>query len=524
MSYSARRQARDWRRRGLVHSGWVLESLEERKLMSGTSASLAASQAQVSSITVLQTSLKTAVTGSKVTFSASVENASTNAPITSGKVDFVVQAPQKIVLGEVSVDKQGQASVSTDLLTKIANYQVEAKYTPSKHMFAASVAAPVSVKVIPLPLQVPTTITVESGAPIAETGQFVPLVAALKDAGTGNQVNAGRVATISGTVEFLTDSPRPIILSKVPLNLNLNQTTSALSSTLLSIVGVTSTQATINVKDAVSISTNKLKEIGPNQIEAKFLPANKEFTASTSAPETVTITHKTHDDPTVTTVTTATNRVETGEAVALNMTVQDANSSLAGGTVKFTTVSPHPVLLAKVAVNAFDQPVSLATNKLQIVGTYQIEASYTPDTTRFAKSTSAPVTIAVTPLTAASFRVTPTVRHEHLNEPVTFQVTALDAQGQPLTNYTGTVALTSPTDSWTVFPTSVYESLAIGAPSPQSTGLATFTTQNYTFTAADQGTHTFVGGVTFEKGGAEVLQVSQANDAKVHGQTTIWIS
>ena len=102
-------------------------------------------------------------------------------------------------------------------------------------------AAPVSVKVIPLPRHVPTAITVESGAPIAETGQFVPLVAAVKDAGTGNQVDAGKVATIAGTIEFLTDSPHPIILGKVPLNLNLNKTTSALTSALLSIFGITST-------------------------------------------------------------------------------------------------------------------------------------------------------------------------------------------------------------------------------------------------------------------------------------------
>ncbi len=57
---------------------------------------------------------------------------------------------------------------------------------------------------------------------------------------------------------------------------------------------------------------------------------------------TVKITPETQHDPTVTTLQTQTNRIETGEGVALKMTVQDANSSLAGGTVKFITVSPHP--------------------------------------------------------------------------------------------------------------------------------------------------------------------------------------
>ncbi len=133
MSYFARRQGRDWRRRGPIGSGWVLESLEGRKLLSGNGASIAASQSQVSSITTLRTSLKTAVAGARVTFSATVENASNDGPIASGKVEFVVDAPQKLVLGDVDVNKQGDASISTEKLTQIANYQVKAEYIPGIH-------------------------------------------------------------------------------------------------------------------------------------------------------------------------------------------------------------------------------------------------------------------------------------------------------------------------------------------------------------------------------------------------------
>ncbi len=203
------------------------------------------------------------------------------------------------------------------------------------------------------------------------------------------------------------------------------------------------------------------------------------------------------------------------------MTVQNTNSSLADGTVEFTTVSSHPVVLGKFTVSAFDQPVSLATDKLQKVGTYQIEADYVPSNKRFAKSTSAPVTVTVTPFTAASFRVTPLARHGHLNQPMSFEVTALDSQGQPLTNYTGTVVFTSPSDSWTIFPKSVYASLMIAEPSPETTGLATLTPEAYTFTPADHGSHTFVRGVTFAKAGEETIEVNQANDGKVHGKASI---
>ena len=522
MSYFARRQGRDWQRRVPVDSGWRLEFLEARTMLSATAAAPAASPAHVASVTVLKTSLPTAVVGSKITFSANVENASNDAPIASGKVSFVVEAPQRITLGDVSVNKLGQASVSTAKLTKIGNYHVKAEYTPSKPNVSASVAAPVSVQVIPLPRHVPTSVTIVTGAPIAETGQYVPLQATVKDAGTGNQVNAGKVATIAGTVEFFTESPHPIILGELPLN--ISKKTVASSSNLLSIFGIASSPVTLNVKNQLSISTKKLKEIGPNQIEAKFLPANKDYAASTSAPVTVTITPQTQNAPTVTTLRTQTTSVETGESVGLNMTVQNTNSSLAGGTVEFTTVGSHPVVLGKFTVSSFDQPISLATDKLQRVGTYQIEADYVPSDKRFAKSTSAPVTVTVTPLTAASFRVTPLARHGHLNEPMSFEVTALNSQGQPLTNYTGTVVLTSPSDSWTIFPKSVYASLAIAEPSPETTGLATLNPASYAFTSADHGSHTFVGGVTFAKAGAETIAVTQANNGKVRGKASISIA
>ena len=149
-------------------------------------------------------------------------------------------------------------------------------------------------------------------------------------------------------------------------------------------------------------------------------------------------------------------------------------------------------MLGEVTVSNFGQQVSFGTYKLEKVGVYHVQATYVPDTNRFARSVSAPVAVLVTPLTAASFRVTPVVRHGKLNKPVSFEVTALNSHGQPLSDYTGTVVFTSPTDSWTTFPPSVYASLHISAPPPQSTGLADFAPQSYTFTPADHGSHTFL--------------------------------
>jgi Bacterial Ig-like domain (group 3) len=494
MPYFARLWGRDSRRRP-ASACYVLEALEGRTMLSGTGAT---SQASVPSVTALFTSLPlfTAVTGSKVILLAEVANANTHAPITSGTVSFVVDSPQKSVLGsDISVSSAGQAVLVTTDLTKIGNYQIEAQYTPSNSNTSASTSSPLNLQVIPVPLNVPTVTTLESGAASAEEGQSVPLLATVHDAGTGDQVDAGTVEPITGTVQFVEDSPQPVVLGKVTLNKNAQ----------------------------AALSTNMLKNVGPYQIEAEFTPANNYFTGSNSAPTAVTITPGTVNAPTATSLTAVPNSIETGESIAFNASVQNTNSSLAEGVVKFVTVARHPDVIGTADVGTFGQQVSLTTSKLEKPGAYQIEAEYLPDTNRFAESTSPPVDVTVTPLTAASFRVTPVVNHGHLGTPLSFTVTAINAQKQPVTNYTGTVLISSPTDSWTTFPTSVYKSLKTPAPSPLTQGLATFTTQSYTFSLADHGSHTFVGAVTFGKGGAENIQVTQANNHKVRGKTTFAI-
>jgi hypothetical protein len=492
MSYFARLWGRDSRRRP-VPARYVLEALEGRTMLSGTGATTAAS---ISSQTTIYTNFPTVVAGVQVAFLGVVQNASTGAPITSGNVTFVAESPTKIVLGEASVNSQGQATIVTSDLTTIGSYQIEAQYTPSNSSVSASVSNPETTKVIPLPLDVPTATTLVSGAASAEVGQSGPLLATVRDAGTGDQVNNGKVEPISGTVEFVEDSPEPVVLGKVTLNENAQ----------------------------AALSTNMLKNAGPYQIEADFVSANNYYTGSNSARTAVTISPTTVNAPTVTSLTTVTPSIETGESMTFSASVQNTNSSLADGVVQFVTVGRHPVVIGKVDVGTFGQQLSLTTSKLEKVGTYQIEAKYLPNTNRFAESASPPVNVTVTPLNAASFRITPVFRPAHLGRPLSFTVTALNAHKEPLTNYTGTVLISSPTDSWTTFPAAVYSSLKTPAPSPLTQGLATFTTQSYTFTLADHGSHTFVGAVTFGKGGAEILQVTQANNHEVRGKATFAIA
>ena len=83
---------------------------------------------------------------------------------------------------------------------------------------------------------------------------------------------------------------------------------------------------------------------------------------------------------------------------------------------------------------------------------------------------------------------------------MTFSVTALDRAGQPVTDYAGTIQLYSPTDHAAKFPV-----------------------KKYSFTPADGGTHQFADGITFRKGGAEILKVTQVSNTKILGKATFGI-
>jgi Bacterial Ig-like domain (group 3) len=497
MPYLARPSSRESRRRAVAvrYAPAVLEALEERTMLSGTGASLAMSDAMIASKTTMIDSTSTAVTGALVAFTATVENARTGAPITSGKFSFVVESPKKTVLQDVTVNSLGQATIGTKDLTDIANYKIVAQYIPTNSAISASTSAPLTIKVIPVPLNVPTAISLSSIGHTAEVGQYVPLVANVADAGTGTQVDAGLIEPITGKVAFLTDSPNPIVLGEV----------------------------TVNKDGQATLPTNMLKNLGTYQIIAEFLPFNNYYAQSTSAPISLTILPQTVDAPTVTTLQTSTGLIETGEPLQFTASVQNANSSLSGGVVELVTVSKHPQVLTEAPVGTFGTPLYFSSFKLQKPGNYEVEAEYIPNSNRFAQSTSAPVTVTITPLLAAKLRVTPLVRHGHLGEPIGFTVTAVNAAHEPLTDYTGTVLLTSPTDSWTVFSKAVYIAAKTPPPSDLSPTLARFSISSYTFTPADMGSHTFYAAVIFEKGGAETVRATQANDPKVFGTGTFSI-
>jgi hypothetical protein len=241
--------------------------------------------------------------------------------------------------------------------------------------------------------------------------------------------------------------------------------------------------------------------------------------------------------PTTTVLQVSTTSAVASESITLTASVKNANRGvpITSGRVKFVVDSPKRLLLGQVNLNK-EGEAGITTGKLTNVGTYQIEADYIPTGTRIGRSVSTAVGVMVNPLMATRFLVTPAVSHGHLGAPLSFTVTALDARGQPVTDYVGTVSFSSPTDSFTIYPHNFYVTLwqntaraegiklaDLEPTAPPTTGLVSFPAQQYTFTPADHGAHTFVGGVTFGKAGAEVLKVTQANNAKVFGKTTFAI-
>jgi len=213
-----------------------------------------------------------------------------------------------------------------------------------------------------------------------------------------------------------------------------------------------------------------------------------------------------------------------GQAISFIANVKDINTGrpISGGRVEFFLESPNARLLGKVNLNK-NGVAALTTTKITNLGTNVVVADFIPTNHRAAGSESAATTVDVNPLAVTSFLVVPARPFGHTGEPMTFTVTALDANRQPVTDYTGTVLVTSPTDSDTVFPPHVYVALGTKV-TLWTVGLAQFQNQVYTFTPADQGTHTFVDGVTFNKGGAETVKVQQKNNSLIRGVATFAIS
>jgi hypothetical protein len=198
---------------------------------------------------------------------------------------------------------------------------------------------------------------------------------------------------------------------------------------------------------------------------------------------------------TTTTLQASTQVSTPRESVTLVATVNAPGISrpVGAGRVRFSVVSPTPETLGIAHPDSVGH-ATLKTSRLHRGVIYQVQAQYLSPHGPYASS-SGRLTVEVAPPHVTSFLITAPQYFGAPGTPITYSVTALDHASQPVSDYTGTVQFFSPTDH-----------------------SANFLTKTYTFTTADQGTHAFVDGVTFHKGGAEVLKVNQVNNTRIKGE------
>ena len=189
------------------------------------------------------------------------------------------------------------------------------------------------------------------------------------------------------------------------------------------------------------------------------------------------------------TVTGFPSTVTAGVAGNLTVTARDANGNIATwytGTVSFGSSDSRAALPATYTFTAADKGVHTFAATLVTAGTQSITAE---DTATGGLSGSE-AGIAVNPAAASRFLITAPYS---VTSGVAFSltITVLDAYGNVVTGYTGTIHFKS-TDHRAVLPA------------------------NYTFTAADKGVHTFTG-LILRKRGTQTITITDTLNSSLTG-------
>ncbi len=243
------------------------------------------------------------------------------------------------------------------------------------------------------------------------------------------------------------------------------------------------------------------------------LPADYTFTAADAGSHTFTnaVTLRTAGGQTVTAADTVTASIQGGAAVAVSPAAAStlavsgfpspSTAGVAGtftvmakdpygntasgyvGTVHFTSSDAKAVLPANYTFTAADAGMHTFSATLKTAGAQSITAT---DTTTPSLS-GAEGGITVKPAAASRFVLTGPSK-VRAGVPFSLTLTVQDAYGNIVTGYTGTVHLSS-TDSTALLPA------------------------NYTFTATDQGVHTFTGLVLHRKGKQKISITDTLNNS-----------
>jgi hypothetical protein len=182
-----------------------------------------------------------------------------------------------------------------------------------------------------------------------------------------------------------------------------------------------------------------------------------------------------------------------GSAFGVTVTALDPFDNVASGytgTIHWTSSDPQASLPADYTFAGADKGVHTFTVTLRTAGSQTLTAS---DTANGAITGGGTVTVAAG---AFAHLALSAPSNASAGVPITVTVTALDSFGNVVTGYTGTVHFSS-TDHTSTLPS------------------------DYTFVAADQGVHTFIGGIALRLTGAQQLTVTAAG---VSASTAVSVS
>ena len=166
------------------------------------------------------------------------------------------------------------------------------------------------------------------------------------------------------------------------------------------------------------------------------------------------------------------------------------------GRIHFTSTDSKAVLPADYTFTATDKGVHKFTTALTLktAGSESVTAT---DTVK--KSITGHQTVTVTPAAAKTLGVSASNNPTVAGAAHSVTVKALDAYGNTVTGYAGTVHFTS-TDSQALLPA------------------------NYTFIAGDSGSHKFTGALTLKTAGARSVTVTDTAHSSIRGSQTITVT
>lgn len=485
--------------------------------------------------TVLTSGTNPSVFGQSVTFTATVSVAAPGAGTPTGTVNFTDGAAT--VCANAAVSGAGVATCTTSTLTT-GSHSVTASYGGDAS-FSAS-ASSVLTQVIS---KASSTTALTSGTNPSASGQSVTFTATIAPAAPG-------VGTLTGTVAFndgatvvcaaatvsagaatcttsalsATGSPHSItatysgdsnfsgsasaVLSQVVNKANSASTVTSSKTPTVAGEGVTFTAAVAAVAPGTGVPTGTVTfNDGATPICANVALVAGGATCTTTAlsvtSHTITVTYS--GDAALNASTSPAITQVVGLAGTTTAVTTSGSPSTAGSSVTFTaTVSPvAPATGTPTGTVTFNDGVTAICNSVALVsgiatcsttaltvGSHGITAVYS-GSVGFATSTSANLTQAVNPGPATHFAVSaPASAVSGTAFNVT--VTALDALNNIATGYRGTAHFTS------------------------SDGAATLPA-DYTFTAGDNGVHSFTGGATLRTAGSRTITATDTVTASITG-------